>query len=143
MEDDSPNDLFLFEDVPVANCCDICDRNNSKLFLDNKIVQLSETEIEILSYRIDHPTKSLCEIHYRHEFVLFSLNQKCCADPDSRHKRKVKVNLLPVSLALARSCKQYTETRVIPQSKICRNCQSYLTELIETSKPEQVLNTQP
>ena len=74
---------------------------------------------------------------------MFSLNQKNCADPDSRHKRKVKTGLLPVSLALARSCKQYTETRVNPQSKICRNCQSYLTELIETSKPEQVQNTQP
>lgn len=143
IEDDSPDDSFLFEDVPVASCCDICDKNNSKLFLDNKIVQLSETEVEVLSYRLDHPTKSLCEIHYRNEVVLFSLNQKYCADPDSRHKRKVKTNLLPVSLALARSCKQYTETRVNPQSKICRNCQSYLTELIETLKPEQVQNTQP
>ena len=72
--------------------------NNSKLFLDNKIVQLSETEIEVLSYRIDHPTKSLCEIHYRKEVVMFSLNQKNCADPDSRHKSKVKTGLLPVSL---------------------------------------------
>ena len=143
MEDDSPNNSFLYEDVPVACCCDICDQNNSKLFLDNKIVQLSETEIEVLSYRIDHPTKSLCEIHYRNEVVLFALNQKCCADPESRHKRKVKTNLVPVSLVLARSCKQYTETRVDPQSKICRNCQFYLTELIETSKPEQVQNTQP
>ena len=60
IEDESPDDSFLFEDVPVASCCDICDINNSKLFLDNKIVQLSETEIEVLSYRIDHPTKSLC-----------------------------------------------------------------------------------
>ena len=143
MEDDSPDDSFSFEEVPVASCCDICDRNNSKLFLDNKIVQLSEAEVEVLSYRIDYPTKSLCEIHYRNEVVLFPLNQKCCADPESRHKRKVKANLLPVSLALARSCKQYTETRVSPQSKICKHCQSYLTELIETSKPEQVQDTQP
>ena len=53
MEDDSPDDSFSFEEVPVASCCDICDRNNSKLFLDNKIVQLSEAEVEVLSYRID------------------------------------------------------------------------------------------
>ena len=143
MEDDTPDVSLLYKDVPVASCCDICDRNNSKLFLENKIVQLSETEAEILSYRTDHPNRSLCEIHYRKEVALFSLNQRCCADPESRHKRKVKLNLVPVSLALARSCKQYTEARVLPQSKICKNCQHYLTELVETSKPEESQNTQP
>ena len=143
MEDDTPDVSLLYKDVPVASCCDICDRNNSKLFLENKIVQLSETEAEILSYRTDHPNRSLCEIHYRNEVVLFSLNQKCCADPESRHKRKVKLNLLPVSLALARSCKQYTEARVFPQTKVCKNCHRYLTEMVDTTKPEVSKDTQP
>ena len=132
-----------FEDVPVSTCCDICDQHNLKLFLDSKVVQLSETESEVLSYRLDHNTKSLCEIHYQKEVVFFPLNQKYCADPESRHKRKVKVGLVPVSLSLARNCKLFTETRVNPQSKICRNCLHYLTELVETSQSDVNQNTQP
>ena len=139
MEDDWPG----FEDIPVSTCCDICDQNNLKLFLESKIIQLSETESEILSYRIDQNVKSLCDVHYQKEVVLFPLSQKHCADPETRHKRKVKLSLVPVSLSLVRNCKRYTENRVKPQSKVCRNCLHYLTELVETSKSDENQNTQP
>ena len=132
-----------FEDVPVTTCCDICDQNNDKFFLDSKIIQLSEAQSEVLGFRLHHNVKSLCEIHYQKEIILFPLNQKACADPESRHKRKVKLGLVPVSLSLARQCRARTETRVSPQSKLCRNCLQYLTELVETSQQDEIQNTQP
>ena len=144
MEDDNSN--WWPVDIPYQGCCDICDWNNTKFFQDNKIVRLNESEREMLSYRLDYDARSLCDVHYQKEVHLFPLNQKTCVDPQSSHKKKIKLNLVPVSLSLAKDCKLYTETRLVPGTKVCKNCHRFVKELIETSRSDHIeagVSTQP
>ena len=144
MEDDDSN--CWPSDIPCQGCCDICDWNNTKFFLDNKIVRLNEYEREMLSYRLDFDIKTLCDVHYQKEVHLFPLNQKTCVDPQSRHKKTIRMNLVPVSISLTKDCKLYTETRLVPGTKVCKHCHSFVNELIETSRSDHTeagVSTQP
>ena len=142
MEDENSN--WSPEDVPYQSCCDICDWNHTNFFQDNKIMRLNEREI--LSYRFDYNIKTLCYAHYQNEIHLFPLNQKTCVDPQSRHKKIIRKDLVPVSLSLARDCKSFTETRLVPGTKLCKNCLKFVKELIETSGSDHAeanISTQP
>ena len=100
---------------------------------------LSKEEVEILSFRFDSPVQTLCHGHYMDQFSRYSGWQKKCSDPCTNHKKPVTARLKDISLELAKQVEISTEHRVIPGQKLCRPCEAYLKELIQTSVAIQVL----
>lgn len=115
--------------------CDLpCDKPLSQI---NSHI-LSKEEIDILSFRFDSPVQTLCHGHYMDQFSRYSSWHRKCSDPCTNHKKPVTARLKDISLELAKQVEISTEHRVIPGQKICRPCEAYLQELIQTSESLKV-----
>lgn len=139
---DSPSSGILSPPPPTSasrTCraalrkCDLpCDKALAKF--EFKHHNLSPEEVDILSFRFDFPVQTLCHDHYLDQFNRYSSWQKKCSDPCLRHSKPVKIRLNDISLELAKQVTSSTEHRVIPGKKLCRPCEAYLKELIESNE---------
>ena len=101
-----------------------------------KVVKLSQDEMDMLEFRVDFSVQKLCQDHYKDQFSRYPGWQNKCSDPYKKHGRPAKIRLNEISLEFAKKVRSVTEHRVIPGQKLCRPCLYELTELINTSEPD-------
>ena len=109
--------------------CDLpCDNEDGKEHI------LSDEEIEILNFRFDFEIRILCHRHYQDQFSRYNGWHRKCSDPNHRHKKIVKSNLVEISLDTAKDVRRFSEYRVIPGQSLCKYCAKFLLEIVNEAK---------
>ena len=101
-----------------------CDTKGTELH------KLTDEQIEILEFRFGFSLKLLCRHHYYDQFSRYKGWHKKCSDPMSTHAKNVRAGLREIQLDFAKKVKMYTESKIVPGQKICRNCALKLGEQV-------------
>ena len=107
---------LLEEDNQLAGQCEVCQEPSEHI--------LSHEETNILEMRERVRINQLCASHYSSLLTNYKLQitfQKICSDPYKVHTKKIRSDLVVVSLEMHKK-----NPIVLPGQKVCRKCQTRL-----------------